>query len=75
MNWCFHPGMCVFLNSVQLHGNEMRRDSYQLQRMLVRDTDGLAGEHSTENKEAYIFIVKEKVGSGVDQLPHFGVDV
>ena len=41
----------------------------------MRDTDGLAGEHSIENKEAYIFIVKEKVGSGVDQLPHFGVDV
>lgn len=41
----------------------------------MRDTNGLAGEHSTENKEAYIFIVKEKVGNGVDHLPHLGVDV
>lgn len=42
--------------------------------MLVRDTNSLAGEHSTENKEGYIFIVKEKVGSGVDHLPYFGVE-
>ena len=41
----------------------------------MRDTNGLAGELSTENKEGYIFIVKEEVGSGVDHLPHFGVDV
>ena len=43
--------------------------------MLVRDTNGLAGDLSTENKEGYIFIVKEEVGSEVDYLPHFGVDV
>ena len=31
-------------------------------RMLVRDTSRQAGEHSPENTEGYIFIIKEKVG-------------
>ena len=44
--------------------------------MLVRDTSGQARECSPENKEGYIFIVKEKVGRGEDHLlPHFGVDI
>ena len=44
--------------------------------MLVRDTSGQAREHSPENKEGYIFIIKEKVGRGEDNLlPHFWADV
>ena len=41
----------------------------------MRDTSGQARENCPENKEAYIFIVKEKVGRGEDHLlPHSWVD-
>ena len=36
----------------------------------------LAKEHSPENKEGYIFIIKENVRREEDHLlPHFGVDI
>ena len=43
----------------------------------MRDTSGLARERSSpEKKEGYIFIIKEKVGRGEDNLlPHSWVDV
>ena len=45
-------------------------------RMLVRDGSGQAKEHSPENKDGYIFIIKEKMGRGQDHLlPHFWVDI
>ena len=43
--------------------------------MIVRDTNSLAGEHSTENKEGYIFIIKEKVEWEENHLSHSWVDV
>ena len=44
--------------------------------MLVRDTSGQTRERSPENKEGYIFIIKEKGGKGEDRpLPHFWLDV
>ena len=45
-------------------------------RMLVRDGSGQAKGHSPENKDGYIFIIKEKMGRGQDHLlPHFWVDI
>ena len=42
----------------------------------MRATSRQARECSPENKEGYIFIMKEKVGRGEDHfLPHFWVDV
>ena len=34
--------------------------------MLVRDTSGQASECNPENKEGYVFVIKEKVGRGED---------
>lgn len=43
----------------------------------MRDTSGRARENSPENKEGYIFIIKEKVRRGEDYplLSNLGVDV
>ena len=42
----------------------------------MRDTSWTAGEHSPENKEGYIFIIKEKVGRGEHHLlPQSWADV
>lgn len=42
----------------------------------MRDTSKLAKEYSSpEDKEGYIFIIKEKAEQGEELLPHFQVDV
>ena len=43
----------------------------------MRDTSRQARQHSPENKEGYIFIIREKVErQGEDRpLPHFWIDV
>ena len=43
----------------------------------MRDTSRQARQHSPENKEGYIFIIREKVErQGEDHsLPHFWIDV
>ena len=42
----------------------------------MRDSNGQAGERSPENKEGYVFIIKEKVRRGEDHpLPQPEADV
>ena len=44
--------------------------------MLVRDTSWQAREYSPENKEGYVFIIREKLEQEEDYLlPHSWVDI